>query len=130
MEIFKRIYEGITIGLDSIKPRVKCSEINDRIIGYLEKCNISNTDTHGHGIGLQPGEYPVIASNILNYTYFDGFETRNADFYLEENMVINLEIPYYIFGEGSYIVEVSALVANNGFKRLTPQKRDYPIINY
>ncbi len=129
LEIFKRIYEGINIGLGSIKPGIKCSEINDRVIEYLGKYNISNTETHGHGIGLQPSEYPVIASNALNYTYFDGFERRSADFCLEENMVINLEIPYYIFGEGSYLIEVSTLVTKNGCKSLTEQKRDYPVIN-
>ena len=127
LDIFKRIFESIKIGLNLIKPGLKCSKINSKMIEYLDKYNIHNTDIHGHGIGLQPSEYPII-NNILNYKYFDGFEMRDANFQLEENMVINLEIPYYIFKEGSFIIEISAVVTKNGYRSLTEQKRDCPIM--
>jgi Xaa-Pro dipeptidase len=130
LEVFKRIYEATNIGLNIMAPGIKCSVINDRIVEYLEKYNICNTDTHGHGIGLQPSEYPIITSKVLNYNYFDGFETRDADFCLEENMIINLEIPYYIFGKGSYIIEVSALIEKGGCRSIAEQKRESPILNF
>jgi len=129
LDIFKRIYEGINMGLSSLKPGVRCSTVNDNMIKYLEKYNILKTDTHGHGIGLQPSEYPVISSK-LDYVYNNGFEEQSANFSLEENMVVALEIPYYIYGEGSYIIEVSAIVTKSGYKSLTTQNRENPIINY
>lgn len=129
IEIFKIIYECINIGLNNIKPGEKCSKINDSMIKYLEKHNIYNTDTHGHGIGLEASEYPIIKSNALNYTYNDGFEKRNADFILEENMVVTLEIPYYVYSIGSYIIEVSVIVTKNDYKKLSNQNRNKPIIN-
>lgn len=128
--IFKRISEGMNVGLSFIKPGEKCSRVNDGICAYLEKYNIYTSEVHGHGIGLQPMEYPIIMSSGLNYNYTNGFEKINADFNLEENMVLNLEIPVYLFGEASFIIEESIIVTEKGYKSLILQDRSKPIINY
>ncbi|MCL5073487.1 MAG: M24 family metallopeptidase [Actinobacteria bacterium] len=130
LEIFNRLNEGLIIGLDSLKVGVQCSKVNNIVIEYLDKHDIRKTDTHGHGIGLQPSEYPIISSTVPNFIYHNGFEESSSDFKLEENMVIALELPYYIYGQGSYIVEVSAIVTKNGYQLLIPQERKTPIMNY
>ena len=130
LEIFNRLNEGLIIGLDSLKVGVQCSKVNNIVIEYLDKHDIHKTDTHGHGIGLQPSEYPIISSSVPNFVYNNGFEESSGDFKLEENMVVALELPYYIYGQGSYIVEVSAIVTKNGYQLLIPQERKTPIINY
>ena len=43
-------------------------------------------------------------------------------------MVICLEVPVYIFGEASFIVEVSAIVTENDHEKLTIQERSNPIL--
>lgn len=128
-EVFKYLYETVNVGLSHVRPGEKCSKINDSMVEYLASKNINISDTHGHGIGLQPSEYPIIASGRLNYTYNNGFEEMSADFLLEENMVICLEIPVYLYGEASYIVEVSAIVTANGHGAITKQERAVPILN-
>jgi Xaa-Pro dipeptidase len=127
LDIFKRISEALDIGLESLKIGNNCSSVNNNIVEYLNKNNIYMTDTHGHGVGLQPSEYPVISSNVSKYTYSDGFNESSADFKLEENMIVALEIPYYIYGQCSYIAEVSAVITKNGYKLLTKQDRKNPI---
>jgi len=130
MEIFNRINEGLIIGLDSLKIGTFCSKVNNNIIEYLDMHNIHKTETHGHGIGIQPTEYPIISSTLPNFIYDNGFEKDSADFKLEENMVVAIEIPYYIYGEGSYLAEVNALITKRGYQLLTSQDRKTPIINY
>jgi Xaa-Pro aminopeptidase len=130
LEIFNRINEGLVVGLESLKIGTLCSKVNNNITEYLDLHDINMTDTHGHGIGLQPSEYPVISSNVSKFRYSNGFEEDSADFKLEENMVVAIEIPYYIYGEGSYISEVSAIVTKKGYQLLTSQERKNPIINY
>ncbi len=127
LDIFKRISEGLNIGLNSLKIGNKCSVVNNSIVEYLNKNNVCMTDTHGHGVGLQPSEYPVISSTVSKYIYNDGFNEGSSDFKLEENMVVALEIPYYIYGQCSYIAEVSAVITKNGYKLLTAQDRKNPI---
>ena len=130
LEIFNKINEGLIIGLDSLKVGMQCSKVNNNIIEYLDRHDIRMTDTHGHGIGLQPSEYPIISGSVPNFVYYNGFEESSADFRLEENMVLALEVPYYIYGQGTCTVEVSAIVTKNGYQLLTPQERKTPIINY
>lgn len=98
------------------------------MIKCLEKNKVYGLEPYGHGIGLHPSEYPLITGN-LNYTYHDGFEQRSADFTLEKNMTISIEAPYYIFGQVSYTIEVSAVVSENGYKGLVTQNRCKPIMN-
>lgn len=128
-EVFKYLYETVNVGLSRVKPGEKSSRINDAMIEYLRGKNIPISDTHGHGIGLQGSEYPIIASGRLDYTYSNGFEQQSSDFLLEKNMVICLEVPVYLFGEASYIVEVSAIVTENGYTPITRQERAQPIVN-
>jgi len=52
----------------------------------------------------------------------------SADASLEENMVINLETPYYYLGVGSFHIEKSFVVTTRGFRELIPQKRETPFI--
>jgi Xaa-Pro dipeptidase len=130
LDIFDRLNEGLIVGLESLKVGALCSKVNNIVIEYLDKHYIHKTDTHGHGIGLQPSEYPIISSSVPNFVYHNGFEESSTDFKLEENMVIALELPHYIYGQGSYIVEVSAVVTKNGYQLLIPQERKKPIINY
>jgi len=128
-EVFKYLYETVNAGLDHVRPGAKCSRINDAMVDYLRSKNVHISDTHGHGIGLQPSEYPIIASGRLDYTYNNGFEEQSADFSLEKNMVICLEVPVYLFGEASYIVEVCVIVTENGYSPITKQERAMPILN-
>ena len=70
---------------------------------------------------------PKITSK-LNYNYDNGFEKVNADFYIEKNMVINLEISLYDLGYKTLHIEKTVYVVENGFKDIVNQNRTVPLI--
>jgi len=97
------------------------------MLNYLASNGIGSCAAHGHGIGLECRDYPAIMPS-LKQTVRDDFITMNADFPLEENMVLNLEVPYYLFGTASCIVERTVRVTASGYAELTRQEREDPIV--
>ncbi len=128
-DTFKRIHECIDSGLDAVKAGAQCSRVAGSLLACVKKNSLDGLEPYGHGIGLQPSEYPLISTG-LDYVYHDGFGKRSADFALEKNMTVCLEAPYYVFGDVSYTIEVTAVVSQGGYKDLVMQNRAEPIMNY
>ena len=93
----------------------------------LDKSGLKRSNGHGHGIGLEPREYPMIYRGVEK-KLTGRVMKASADASLEENMVINLETPYYYLGVGSFHIEKSFVVTTRGFRELIPQKRETPFI--
>lgn len=59
----------------------------------------------GHGIGLQAHERPFIR--------------LESDDVLAENMVLCIEVPYYVYGFAAFAPEDMVLVTKDGYELLT-----------
>lgn len=115
-----RIYEAVKAGNDAaielVRPGVEASRIFKAAIEGTRKAGITEFDrSHcGHGIGLELYDEPLISANN---------ETM-----LEENMVIDVENPYYSIGFGAAHVEDTILVTGKRHELLTTSSRDLRIL--
>ena len=130
-ENFKKIYKtcsrALSEALKCVAPGAKPSDLAAAMLNHLASNGIGSCAAHGHGIGLECRDYPAILPS-LKQTVKDGFIAMNADFPIEENMVLNLEVPYYLFGTASCIVERTVKATATGYAELTKQEREDPIV--
>ena len=84
-----------------------CSEIDDKVLTYLEKKGYAEQLLHrtGHGFGITVHESPWIA--------------RGSGHVLKENMVISMEPGIYFQGKGGFRHSDTVLVTRNGYDVLT-----------
>jgi Xaa-Pro aminopeptidase len=96
------------------------------MIDALVEGGISGSNAHGHGIGLEVRDYPIIMPN-------NGLRIRDdcidisADVPLEADMVINLELPLYLFGAGSLHMEQTFLITPEGCRRMDSDEPTRPL---
>jgi Xaa-Pro aminopeptidase len=67
----------------------------------------------GHGVGLQAHESPML--------------TAGSKALLEDGMVLAIEVPYYVYGEGGFAPEDMVVVTDSGCERLTYAPAELPI---
>ena len=80
---------------------------------------------HGHGIGLEVRDYPIlVADNGLRIR--DHCVDEPSDIPLEPGMVINLEAAIFMPGVASLQIEKSFEVTIDGNCPLIPQEREAP----
>jgi Xaa-Pro aminopeptidase len=126
-KIYRTCATALSEGLNFIMPGARSSEVAEAMRKYLASNGIRICWAHGHGIGLEPRDYPAISTSP-GHVVADDFINISPDFMLEENMVLNLEVPYYLFGLGSFIVEKTIRVTKNGFMELVKQDRENPVV--
>ena len=109
-----KIAEDVMI--DTARPGRRASEIFDACVRAARDAGISNYRRHhvGHAIGLDVYETPLLAP---------GQETV-----LEEDMVLNVEAPYYEVGFGALHVEDPIVVRSNGGQVLTRSSRELVLL--
>lgn len=116
--------KGVEAGIAAVRPGVKVSEIYEVVMDAIRKNGIPHLRrTHcGHGIGLEFYEPPVIKPAG---TPTDSFLPHITDVTLEENMVVNVEAPYYEFGFGTLQLEDTVRVSATGSECLTTLSREF-----
>ena len=113
--------------LENAQPGVRVSRLADAMQDYLRETGITSCFPHGHGVGLEVRDYPIIVPD-------NGLRIRDdcvdvpSDVKLEENLVINLEAGLFLFGVGSLQCERTFVVTAHGCRRLVCQDRSEPII--
>jgi len=109
-----KIAEDVMI--DKARPGRRASEIFDACVEAARDAGIPHYRRHhvGHAIGLDVYETPLLAP---------GQETV-----LEEDMVLNVEAPYYEVGFGALHVEDPVVVRSGGGQVLTKGSRDLGIL--
>ena len=125
--MYDKLYDIVKYGFDAIKPGVNCSRVYHIMKSICEKNDLTNATFEGHGIGLSFREYPIINDKI-KYKYFNGFNEVDADFIIEENMIINLELGYHYLGEETYQIEKTVQVTKTGNKQIVSQNRKCPFL--
>jgi Xaa-Pro aminopeptidase len=113
-------------GLNVMKPGVCASAIQAAMQDVVASAGYEMYP-HGHGIGLEIRDYPIIApANGLRIK--DDCVDESSDLLLEPDMVLNLEAPLFMAGVGSLQLEQSVVITQDGHRPLTHQQRDIPII--
>ena len=77
---------------------------------------------HGHGIGMELRDYPILVPNNGLHIHDDCVDVP-SDLPLEQDMVINLEASFFIPGVGSLNNEQSFVVTERGCRPLASQDR-------
>lgn len=115
--------KGVEAGIDAVRPGVEVSEIYEIVMDVVRKNGMPHHRRNhcGHGIGVEFYEPPVIKPAG---TPTDRFLRHITDVTLEENMVINVEAPYYEFGFGTLQLEDTVRVTATGSECLTTLSRE------
>jgi len=117
----RRFYQAMLVGEDAgiaaAKPGLTAGELFDLTVEAVREAGVSHYKRHhvGHGIGAAVYDAPLLASGV--------------DIPLEEEMVINIETPYYEFGFGAVHVEDPFVVRADGNVLLTDLSRDLHVID-
>ncbi|AKX33931.1 Xaa-Pro dipeptidase [Spiroplasma litorale] len=115
-EIYQIVYEAQELGINSIKPGVKTSEIHKICFDYIDSKGYGEYFTHGtgHGLGIEIHEEP--------------YNSVAGDKILEEGMCVTVEPGIYIPGTGGVRIEDDILVTSKGFDYLTTPLRKLQIV--
>jgi Xaa-Pro aminopeptidase len=110
---FQAILEAEDVGLETLRPGVKASDIYTIMMETARK-TIPHYQRHhtGHSLGLGPG---YDTPNFL----------ANDHTLLEKGMVFNIEPTAFVeFGFGTLRLEDTLVITNNGYKLFTTTSRD------
>jgi len=125
LDTYKTLHACIQASVDTIEPGVKSSEIQTAIAQVLDQQNVQASLPHGHGLGLEIRDYPIIVPKNDLYIRDDCVEIP-SDLPLETNMVVNLEASIFRLEMGALHIKQSFLVTANGCQPLIPQDRVLP----
>jgi Xaa-Pro aminopeptidase len=121
---YRAIEAGIEKALELLRPGVLPSQIFQETVATVEKAGLKEYSKRagfcGHGIGLEARDYPVLRPPVKSAS---PFLPGSYDIPIEEQMVINVEVPYSALGFGGLQIEYTLLVTKNGCEKLYPQKR-------
>jgi Xaa-Pro aminopeptidase len=112
-ERYDALLAGELAQLDLAKPGIFASDLFSVAVEAVRKGALPNYQrTHcGHGIGIAAHEFPTLSSD-------------NRDVFIEENMVLCVETPYYEIGWGGMMVEDMIVIRQAGCELLTNLPRE------
>lgn len=114
-------------GVEVMQPGVKTSEVQAAMWQTLNAHGVTASFPHGHGLGLEVRDYPIIVADNGQRIRDDCVDAP-SDLPLEADMVLNLEAMIAIPGVGSLHIEQSFVVTADGSRPLVPQDRTRPIL--
>jgi len=118
----KALQAGWRAGCEAIRPGLKRSALIATVIEAVRKSGFPEYFyVSPHSIGLEHTDSPVLVS-----PHTHGVET--ADYALEVNMVINIDMPYYELGWGNLHIEDTVLVTKDGYEPLTSERMELRVI--
>ncbi len=126
LERHAALRECMEAGRQAIGPGVKASVVHGAMWQTLTAQGLTAINPHGHGVGLEIRDYPIIVAD-------NGLRLRDdcidvpSDLPLEVDMVFNLESALFMAGVGSPHIERSYVVTPDGCRLLTPQDRSGPV---
>lgn len=117
----------VDAGVGALRPGLRSSVVREEMWKVLGEHGITASFPHGHGLGLEVRDYPIlVANNGLQIQ--DDCVDESSDLLLESNMVINLESALFMPGAGSLHIEKSFVITGDGRRELVPQDRNGPVI--
>jgi Xaa-Pro dipeptidase len=107
-EYYEISLQAVHAAIDLIRPGARIPDLVKAAMQVPINLGHPNFKRHhvGHGIGLQIHEWPYLM--LTN------------DQTLEANMVLAVEVPYYVYGLGGFAPEDNVLVTEDGYEYLHP----------
>jgi Xaa-Pro aminopeptidase len=112
-------------GAEVMRPGLQASSVRDAMWNRLTESGVEASYPHGHGLGLEPRDYPIIvAPNRLRIK--DDCLDVSSDLPLEAGMVINLEAAIFAPPCASLNIEKTFLITEGASEPLIAQDREHP----
>jgi len=122
----RALRECVEAGVEEMMPGAKASAAQAAMWKTLNAHGITASSPHGHGLGLEVRDYPIIVADNGRRIQDDCVDIP-SDLPLEVNMVLNLEAMISMPGVGSLHIEKSFLVTPSGSRSLIPHDRTRPV---
>ena len=122
----RALRECVEAGVEKMIPGAKASAAQAAMWETLNAHGITASSPHGHGLGLEVRDYPIIVADNGQRIH-DDCVNFPSDLPLEVNMVLNLEAMISMPGVGSLHIERSFLVTRSGSRPLIPHDRTRPV---
>jgi len=115
--LYEILCAGQRAALAHARSGIRASELFETTVATIRELGISDYKRHhcGHGIGIAVYDPPLVQP----HGYRDMFGIGSNDPVLENGMVINLEMPYYVLGKFGFNVEDPIVVRDDGPQLLT-----------
>lgn len=123
----RALRECVDAGVEEMTPGAKASVAQTAMWKTLNSHGITASAPHGHGLGLEVRDYPIIVADNGGRIQDECVDIP-SDLLLETNMVLNLEAMISMPGVGSLHIEQSFLVTPDGSRPLVPQDRRRPVL--
>lgn len=121
------LYSAVSEGARAMRPGARSSSVQRVMAEVLKENGITNAFPHGHGMGLEIRDYPILVPPNGNEIR-DECIALNSDLFLEESMIINLEASLFMPTAGALQIEKTFLVTANGARDLILQDRSRPYL--
>ena len=122
----RALRECVEAGVEEMTPGAKASAAQAAMWKTLTAYGITASSPHGHGLGLEVRDYPIIVADNGQRIHDDCVNVP-SDLPLEVDMVLNLEAMISMPGIGSLHIEKSFVVTPSGSRPLIPQDRMRPV---
>jgi Xaa-Pro aminopeptidase len=124
-EKYWQLHGAIATGARAAVPGVRASFVQARMAESLGDSD-ATLFPHGHGIGLEVREHPLIVP-CEHQVLRDDCVELDADLLLEPGMVFSLEVSSLTPGKGSMGYEQSFVVREDGAEALLPDVHAEPL---
>ncbi len=118
--------EVLAVGAERVRAGVAASTVQYAMQTRMERLGHVVGFPHGHGIGMELRDYPIVVPNNGLHIRDDCVDVP-SDLPLETDMVINLEASFFMPGAGSLNIEQSFVVTDTGWRPLANQDRSAPL---
>lgn len=121
----RRINRAMCIGLETafefIRPGVTASELTWKVLDAVHKAGFPGMMIVApHSIGLEHTDHPLPMGTEL--------PGSRGDLVLQENMVINIDMPYHELGWGAAHLEETVLITATGCEVLTSGRTELQVV--
>ena len=124
---YAALHQCLEAGLEAMRPGARASQVQRAMRRSLAGQGITASYPHGHGVGLEVRDYPVLSPDT-GLRIADQCVDEPADLPVEEGMVLNLEAMIFMPGVGSLHLEKSFVVEAAQTRPLIPQDRRQPLV--
>jgi Xaa-Pro dipeptidase len=130
LKYFNAIFSGILAAESILKAGVRVSGVFSLAMKAVRENGIPEYNRHhlGHSMGLETYEPPMIKPSDRPVDS-DVYLPESGEMRLEENMVVNVECPYYDFQVGGFQFEETYLIRKDGYVRISSLDRGPYIIS-
>jgi Xaa-Pro dipeptidase len=124
---YEAVRDSVAAAAALVRPGAQASSVQAAMVEVLAERGISESFPHGHGLGLELRDYPLLMP-VNGGVIRDDCVELSADLSLEQGMVVNLEAPVLTPGVRSVHCEQTFVITADGCRPLVPQERRHPVM--